>query len=138
MGLMMENQNVLYTIRDAMEQSIPIWQIVVWIITALISIITFFSQFAIKSALAKLKRHDDKLDDHESRIGKNEAAILANADADKYRMDALNQSFKHIQEGITDIKRVQSDNATEIKQLDKRVTDFIIETTRNIGRAIHG
>jgi hypothetical protein len=53
-----------------------------------------------------------------------------NTEADKYRMESLKKSFDSISEGIKDIKSSQQQQQQEAKVIDKRLTDFIIETLR--------
>jgi hypothetical protein len=112
-----------------MEQ-LPIWQIVAWIITGLLAIVTFFSQFAIKSVTDKMKQHDTDISKNKMEIQELKSLVLLNTESDKLRMESLKKSFDHISEGITDIKQNQNVNQQEVKSIDKRLTDFIIETLR--------
>lgn len=111
-------------------EKLPILQIVAWIITGLLAIVTFFSQFAIKSVAEKLKQHDDDLMNTKMEIEQLKSLMQMNTEADKYRMESLKQSFDSIAEGIKDIKSSQQQQQQEAKIIDKRLTDFIIETLR--------
>jgi hypothetical protein len=111
-------------------EKLPIWQIVAWIITGLLAIVTFFSQIAIKSVIEKLKQHDADLINNKMEIEQLKSLVEMNTKSDEYRMASLQKSFDSISEGIRDIKQSQHTQQQEVKTLDKRLTDFIIDTLR--------
>lgn len=115
-------------------ENLPIGNIVAWIITGLLAIVTFFSQLGIKYVNETLKQHAADIHNNKMELAELKNLIALNTESDKYRMETLKKSFDNIQEGIRDIKQSQSNQQGEMKTLDKRLTDFIIDTHKNIVR----
>jgi hypothetical protein len=120
---------------------LPVAQIVAYIITGLLSIVTFFSQMYIKSLGDKFKKQEDEILQNRNEINKAKMEIhelknlvAMNTEADKHRMETLKNSFQTIVDGIKDIKLSQSQQQTEMKSIDKRLTDFILESTKSIAQ----
>ena len=108
-------------------QEQPIWQIVILVICGLAAIVSFMSQFFIVGLVRRLNRHGDKLENHQDRL------ILVESNY-KNEVMAAQKSFDDIEEGIGEIKEGQKESVrqmnsyiSELRTVDKRVTDFIIE-----------
>jgi hypothetical protein len=110
----------------------PLWQVAAWIITGLLAIVTFFSQFAIRAVSEKLKSHDEDIKKNAMDTQELKSLISNNSEIDKLRMETIGKSFDQIARGITEIKQAQSENQREVKSIDRRLTDFIIETHRSV------
>jgi flagellar motor component MotA len=108
-------------------ENTPVWQVVVWIVTGLLAIVTFFSQMAIKSVMEKLKQHGDDIVKNKMEIEQLKSLVALNTEADKHRMESLNRQFTIIADGIKDIRQSQAEQQQEVKTVDKRLTDFIIQ-----------
>jgi len=108
-------------------QNQPIWQIIILIVCGLAAIVSILSQFIIAGMIRRLNRHGDKLENHQDRI----IAVENN-----YKNSVVNaqSAFDDIGEGIGEIKQGQKEQfaqigkqADEIRTVDKRLTEFIIE-----------
>jgi hypothetical protein len=121
---------------DHMED-VSIVNIAAWAITALLGIVTFFSQLGIKSVTDKLKKLESENQQNKTDIHELKTMIQLNTETDKYRMETLKKSFDYISEGIRDIKQAQTTQQHEIKTLDGRLTSFIIDTGKHIARLVN-
>ncbi len=107
-----------------------LFQILVILFSGIVTIVSILIGFAVRSFLVQYKedkqhatqranKHSTRLDDHESRLIKAEAAVAANYKADEARMEFMKLTYSHIEKGIDEIKKEQ-------KTIDTRLTDYII------------
>ncbi len=112
---------------DNQIDNLPLWQILILALCGLGAIVSILSQFILAGIVRRLNRHGDKLENHQDRIIEVE---------NNYKNSVLNaqSAFDDIGEGITEIKQGQKEQYTqiskqgdEIRTVDRRLTEFIIE-----------
>lgn len=85
----------------------------------------------------RLNSHSTKFDEVTKELSlikveheKTKGVLNSNQGEDKLRMELLNEYFKSTTNGINDIKDAYKTQALELKQMDQRVTQYIINDAR--------
>jgi hypothetical protein len=111
-------------------EEVNVWQVVSWLITGLIGLVLFFERLHRKETADTIKAHGQTLSQHQMELQELKSIVAINTKSDELRMESLQKSSDTILDAIKDIKISQGTSQQEVKQIDKRLTDFIIDTLR--------